>query len=89
MSTERTDLKTALDAERANRESLEACVDRDVKKIKDLQTQLSQLQALVRDFIEAWDHDGEPNAVAYEGVVERARATLDATTPATKGGDGE
>mgnify|MGYP000938616492 FL=1 len=126
LQRERDEANLYRDQARANQESLAACVDRDVRKIKDLQaaldaerekvkglheitkvicahccepmeipskavlqTQLTQLKALVRDFIEAWDHDGEPNAVAYEGVVERARATLDATTPATKGGDGE
>ena len=38
-------LQAALDAERANRLAMEACVDRDVKAIKDLKAQLATLQA--------------------------------------------
>ena len=42
------DAKRALDAERANRLAMEACVDRDVKAIKDLKAQLATLQAQLR-----------------------------------------
>ena len=42
---ELADAQRALDAERANRLAMEACVDRDVKAIKDLKAQLATLQA--------------------------------------------
>jgi len=42
------DAQRALDAERANRLAMEACVDRDVKAIKDLKAQLATLQAQLR-----------------------------------------
>ena len=42
------DAQRALDAERANRLAMEACVDRDVKAIKDLKAQLATLQAQVQ-----------------------------------------
>lgn len=45
---ERDEAQLYLTQERANKDSLAACLDRDVKKIKDLQTALTQLQALVR-----------------------------------------
>ena len=41
-------LQAALDAERANRLAMEACVDRDVKATKDLKAQLATLQAQLR-----------------------------------------
>ena len=43
--SEEAQLQAALDAERANRLAMEACVDRDVKAIKDLKAQLATLQA--------------------------------------------
>ena len=46
-------LQAALDAERANRLAMEACVDRDVKAIKDLKAQLAALQAQLRQVEEA------------------------------------
>ena len=46
-------LQRALDAERANRLAMEACVDRDVKAIKDLKAQLATLQAQLRQVEEA------------------------------------
>ena len=42
----------------------------------DTQHDLTTLRGLVEAFIEAWDHDGEPNAAAYEDTVAKARATL-------------
>ena len=42
------DAQRAFDAERANRLAMEACVDRDVKAIKDLKAQLATLQAQLR-----------------------------------------
>ena len=48
-------LQAALDAERANRLAMEACVDRDVKAIKDLKAQLATLQAQLRQA----EHDAE------------------------------
>ena len=46
-------LQAALDAERANRLAMEACVDRDVKAIKDLKAQLATLQAQLARWKEA------------------------------------
>ena len=82
--------EAALDAEREKGQA----IIKDTKNMLDVATrsvreELTQLKALVRAFIEAWDHDGEPSAVAYEDAVARARATLDATTPAGGGQDEE
>jgi len=53
ISTTLADAQRALDAERANRLAMEACVDRDVKAIKDLKAQLATLQAQLRQVEEA------------------------------------
>ena len=53
-------LQAALDAERANRLAMEACVDRDVKAIKDLKAQLATLQAQLRQV------EGERDAHAQD-----------------------
>ena len=53
--TSYADAQRAFDAERANRLAMEACVDRDVKAIKDLKAQLATLQAQLRQV----EHDAE------------------------------
>lgn len=53
---------------------------RDLEEVcqteSELRAELSNLRGLAGQFIEAWDHDGEPNAAAYEDVVEKARRIL-------------
>jgi DNA repair exonuclease SbcCD ATPase subunit len=48
------------------------------KTIDQLSSDVTTLRELVGQFIEAWDHDGEPNAAAYEDVVAKARHILNA-----------
>ena len=109
---ERDDLQAALDAEREKVKGLHeitkvicthCCEPMEIPSKAVLQTQLTQLQALVRaaeDFIVAMplrlhnDHSvdwkaGYNHALYDVGQVLAGKRTLGATTPATKGGDGE
>ena len=97
-------LQSALDAEREKVKALEAELERCkgwYKNCLDAETQLSQLQALVRalpvvegpvkdeDILDNWESD-RITFEALRGLLEY-RATLDATTPAVCldcGGDG-
>ena len=65
------------------------CEPMEIPSKAVLQTQLTQLQALVRALLDTWVngrkiHDGIPMTLR-----QQIDATLDATTPAAKGGNGE
>ena len=80
----------AFDAERANRLAMEACVDRDVKAIKDLKAQLATLQAQLAEerrnvvSMKQWglDRVAEKNA-EIEGYIIQVR-TLTESIAMTK-----
>jgi len=49
--------------------------------VADLKADHARVLGLVRDFVAAWDHDGEPDAMSYETAVDKARPYL-ASLPA-------
>lgn len=51
------------------------------EKYKTIQADHATLLGLVQAFIEAWDHDGEPDAMSYEVAVDQAKKYL-ASLPA-------
>ena len=75
------DAKRALDAERANRLAMEACVDRDVKAIKDLKAQLATLQAQLRQV----EGEREAHAQDVDELIDRCINDV-LVTHATPGG---
>ena len=52
-----------------------------VSDLRTLQADHARVLGLVRDFVAAWDHDGEPDAMSYETAVDKARPYL-ASLPA-------
>jgi len=56
-------------------------LERREDQLTTLQDDHARVLGLVRDFVAAWDHDGEPDAMSYETAVDKARPYL-ASLPA-------